>query len=410
LYNNQNKTEKLRLIAQFTVFLLVIISLLLYRLYINGTINFKLISINGLSPFGGLNMIYDWLLTPSYHPGYNSPALLLAAAIIVSALIAGRFFCGWVCPFGALNDYLNLAGKKIFGKNYELPLKIDASLRYLKYLILIVIIVSQLLLDSCFLKDFGPWVAFVNLPGLPAAFEEMPYAFMVLGLVGIGSIFISRFYCRYLCPVGAIQAILAGAGITQLKKWDTALSCKSCRVCSFNCPVRLRPGESAVVSSPECINCLRCTGESCPMGSSALGVEIHGKRTGNITYTLAAYVIFLGIYVGVGFNNFIPNNHTMATGLMPHDTYLDGVYYGTGVGFAPGIMVQVEIREGRIDKIIIIKHNETSGYYEEVFKEVSGQIIEKQTIAVDAVSGATYSSRGLAEAVKDALNKAKPKK
>lgn len=404
-----NQTEKLRLTAQFMVFLLVSISFVFYRLYINGKINFKLIGLNGLSPFGGLNMLYDWLAVPGYQLHPDSPALLLAAAIIILGLVAGRFLCGWICPFGAISDYCSLAGKKLLGKNYELPKALDAPLRNLKYLVLIFIIGSKLFTGTCVLKDLGPWLAYANLPGLPGTFKEIPLAFVVLILVLLGAFFISRFYCRYLCPLGAIQAILSGTGFTQLKKErGQTFSCSSCRVCSYDCcPVNIKPGGAEIVDSMECISCLRCVGASCPGETKTFKVVFFKRPLKNTLYMLVAYAIFLGIYAGVGLNSYITEDQSKGLALTPRETYRDGVYYGTGAGFAPGINVQVEIKEGRIDSIIVLKHFETSGYYEEAFKETTRRITKTQKAAVDAVSGATYSSRGLAEAVQDALDKAK---
>ncbi len=86
--------------------------------------------------------------------------------------------------------------------------------------------------------------------------------------------------------------------------------------------------------------------------------------------------------------------------------YKDGTYTGVGRGFKPGLKVEVTIKNSKITDIIIVDHNESLGYYEVPFEVVPKDIIKKQSIDVDTVSGATRSSNGIKEAVEEALKKA----
>jgi len=352
--------------------------------------------------------MYDWVTDKSYVLNYTAPAFLLAAAIIVLALLGTRFFCGWLCPFGALNDFISLAGRRILGKNYEPPPGIDARLRYLKYFVLFFILVSKIFIGSCILTGFDPWVAFANLPGLPGTYKEIPFAFLVLLLVIAGALFIKRFFCRYLCPLGALQGILVGTGLVQLKRNGTIITCHNCRSCSFNCPVNIKLGDRKLIDSPECIHCLRCVGGICTGGLPSYELTFVKRRLNTYPYVLGAFTIFWGIYIGIGFNGALGATDTAGMGIMPRNVYQNGIYYGTGVGFAPGLKVQVEVVDGRINKIDVVEHYETSGYYEEAFIKITDGIIRSQSTEVDAVSGATYTSIGLVEAVENALEKAKP--
>lgn len=88
-------------------------------------------------------------------------------------------------------------------------------------------------------------------------------------------------------------------------------------------------------------------------------------------------------------------------------TYNDGIYNGTADGYSQNLKVQVEISDGKISDIEIVSHNETPGFYEKAFESVPDAIIKKQSTAVDTVSGATYSSLGIINAVNNALNSAK---
>jgi len=81
----------------------------------------------------------------------------------------------------------------------------------------------------------------------------------------------------------------------------------------------------------------------------------------------------------------------------------DGTYVGTGQGFNAKISVSVEMKAGRIEKVSVTQHSESEGVSDPAIEGVPRAIVEKQAIFVDEVSGATWSSRGIMEAVQDAL-------
>lgn len=86
--------------------------------------------------------------------------------------------------------------------------------------------------------------------------------------------------------------------------------------------------------------------------------------------------------------------------------YKDGTYSGTASGYAPNLKVDVTISSGKISNIEIVSHNESPGFYERAFETVPNEIIQSQSTDVDTVSGATYSSKGIINAVEDALQDA----
>ncbi len=344
--------------------------------------------------------MYHWLIDSTYVLDYTTPSFLLATAIIILALLGTRFFCGWICPFGSLNDYINQ-------KDYELPAKTDAFLRYIKYFVLFFIIFSKILVGTCVLTGFDPWIAFANIPALPGAFKEIPYAFLVLLLVLIGAFFIKRFFCRYLCPLGALQGILVGTGLVRLKR-QGAIICNNCYNCSIQCPVNLKPGIQRSIDLAECIGCLRCTGDNCSRGTTLLEMTFMNKRLKPYPYLTIAFLLFFGIYLGVGYNGTLGASGTADSSIISRNIYHDGIYYGTGVGFAPGLRVKIEVANGQIIKIDVVKHSETSGYYEEAFIKITDGIINSQSTEVDVISGATYTCKGVIEAVEDALEEARP--
>lgn len=89
---------------------------------------------------------------------------------------------------------------------------------------------------------------------------------------------------------------------------------------------------------------------------------------------------------------------------MASESYEDGTYEGTANGYGGNLKVQVKVSSGKIENIEVVSHNETPGFSEKAFESVPAEIVKKQSTDVDTVSGATYSSKGIINAVNNALN------
>ena len=88
-------------------------------------------------------------------------------------------------------------------------------------------------------------------------------------------------------------------------------------------------------------------------------------------------------------------------------TYKDGTYYNQAYGYHSEVKVEVVVKEGKIDQINIIGHEEPKILADIVFEELPQRMIKKNSAQVDAISGATYTSKSLIQAVEKALNEAK---
>ena len=195
-------------------------------------------------------------------------AALLSVLLIVGTLIFGRFFCGFVCPLGTAIDIFDTIS------NHKKDIKL--SLKNGKYLILLFLIVSALI-GSSFLHFFDPLVIFersltlVFYPALTylisifaiitdAVYIETILAFIVFAaIIGLG-ILAPRFWCRNLCPLGGVLAVLSKFS---LFKFSFLQGCKSCGVCTDICPTSAINFQEERIDGAECIDCLRCHYE-CP--------------------------------------------------------------------------------------------------------------------------------------------------
>ncbi len=176
---------------------------------------------------------------------YTIPVVVLIFFFLplVLALFAGRVFCGGVCPLGAIQDLVLL-------KPVEVPRRLDKALGWLKYVYLILAIwfaVQPAEGRDFIICRFDPFVGFFRFSG-PAYMLLIGAGLLVLGL------FVGRAYCRYLCPYGALLAILSrfswrGVTITPDKELD-------CGLCAQACPLGAIEQMRAVRSS--CLFCARC--------------------------------------------------------------------------------------------------------------------------------------------------------
>ncbi len=200
-------------------------------------------------------------------------ALYVIGSLLLYGLLLGRFVCGWLCPFGLLQELLyRLPGKKIsFSRRW----------RFIKVGLFFLLVVTLPFLwkgetgygEVWFCKIFCP--AGTLEAGLPHLLLEPSLRSLVgllfywklflLGIFIAGSILYLRFFCKLFCPLGWIYGHFNRLGLLRLR-WEEA-SCIRCGLCEEVCPMELKiPRE---LNSGECIRCLNCM-NGCPTKSIRL--------------------------------------------------------------------------------------------------------------------------------------------
>ena len=351
------------------------------------------------------------------------PNLIEAITIIPITILLGRFFCGWMCAFGAFNDFIYVISKKIFKLKFKISSNVDSSLKYLKYVILLFIVYFMWMKGSKLFDTASPWDAFAQMPQFSQVISDYALGFLILAFITIGAMFIERFFCKYLCPLGAVLTITSKLRLFKIKKLTD--KCGECRVCTNNCPMGIKLYKMEKVNTGECINCLRCT-EVCPRRNAQASfndIEINSTLAGTIV--VAAFVGLYSINNALGgiintrnpVSQTLPNNTTSNISAKTNSKstpttsktskYKDGTYTGVGQGFRPDLTVSVKIKSDKITDIRIVAISDTPRYYTEPVNTIPSEIIQAQSSNVDAVSGATRSSDGIMMAVQDALSRAK---
>ncbi len=248
--------------------------------------------VEGFLPIAAILAFRGWVSTGVIDPIHPAGFVLLAVAL-VTAWLFKRGLCSWICPLGALSEFLGWVGKKILPKRFKgrsitLPRWADRGLLLVKYAMF------AYAFNMFFLMPLGQALGFMRTPYYAISDVKMFELFSSIGATGLGviaaltilSTFIQSFWCRYLCPYGALLGVLGLVSPLVLKRSDEL--CVSCGKCDKVCPNRVTVASGPqVVTSTECMGCTQCVSE-CP-------------KEGALQFRLLGLVSVRPLVVGVAF-------------------------------------------------------------------------------------------------------------
>jgi len=241
--------------------------------------------------FSELKEIVKMLTSGSFNLQKLVPASLEFMAVATFTAILGRFFCGWLCAFGTFNDLIYLISRKVFKTSFRIDEKTDSWLKYVKYVVLACILLSGPGLGMTTVGSASPWEAFTQITALPGALLSLPIGFFILFLITIGALFIERFFCRYLCPLGAFFSLVSRLSVLGIRR--AGEGCGKCMECTDSCTMGLRSDKAGMIKGGDCINCMKCTG-ACP--GKNIRLDVSGRRAITALACAAAMIILLGIF------------------------------------------------------------------------------------------------------------------
>lgn len=323
-------------------------------------------------------------------------------ATVPATVLVGRFFCGFFCSFGAVQDLLWLGSHRLralFPGKRNLK-KADRIFRFAKYAVLFYFIIF-IWSGVTAVKTAGPWqvfgqyVSFGHWPGLKPL---LSVGGVLLLLIFIGSLFVQRFFCRYFCPMGAIYSLISQTSFLKIDK--PREECGKCHLCTSKCTMGMELTKKDRIAGGECISCQKCV-SWCPKGN------VHFR---------SRYGVLIG--VGVTCATIMVSQLLIAGNLAKEKTadsvkktaendaggnFQNGIYTGTGEGYRGKVTVTVKVADGKITELVLDDYADDKSYMERAKNRIFQEMISRQNTDVDTVSGATYSSNGLIEAVNKAL-------
>lgn len=253
--------------------------------------------VEGWLPIAGMMNFKYFLLTgrvPAMHPA----AMFLLIAFVAIAFLFRKAFCSWLCPVGTLSEYLWHIGRKILRRNFQLPRWIDLPLRGLKYLLLGFFVWAVSTMSAHAIDGFmrSPYGVITDVKMLDFFRFIGETGAIVLGILVLASVLIQNFWCRYLCPYGALLGFAALLSPFRIRREDSA--CIDCGKCNKACPSHLPVDRLVTIRSAECTGCLECVA-ACP-AEGALQLSFAGAlekspRTPAWAMALGIAVLFLGV-------------------------------------------------------------------------------------------------------------------
>lgn len=232
---------------------------------------------------------------------WNSFVAALVGLCLFTVLF-GRFFCGYACAFGSLGDFIywlsGLVQTKVFKRKrqYRLPERLTPWGQKIKYILLCAIIVLCTLGVYDRVGGWDPWSVFSFF--LARRFVLTGYwpGFVLLLLIVVGMACRERFFCQFLCPMGAVFALLPQLPFATLRR-NPENCLKGCQACKKQCPVDIKL-EPDGFKNGECVACERCAGV-CPKNNLTRWDRklFHDEA---VAVVLKAALLFaLGAYLGL---------------------------------------------------------------------------------------------------------------
>ena len=297
-------------------------------------------------PFGGLQALANFISNNSLPCGMSSMQIFVGIALVVATVLFSKLFCAYLCPLGTVSDLLMKLRKRSNIKPWVYPTNglFDKILRIVKYFLLFLIIYNTIGTGELFCKRFDPYYA------VATGFKGEISLYMSLGMLFVlvlFSFFVDNFWCRYICPLGALSNtlkywlwIVTCLGVVyvvssiagQVPLWTVIAlvcivgylsevlnpkasmqvlnvhrdsdKCIECKSCEKKCPYHISiTNFNGTVESVDCMLCGECV-ENCPSEALHVGFIKKGFRNNfnrfipaGLTVVLAVSALLIGIKI-----------------------------------------------------------------------------------------------------------------
>jgi len=288
-------------------------------------------------PFGGIQALSSYFVNNSLACSMTSAQIVMGIILILVIVLISKLFCSFICPIGTISEWIGKLGEK-YKVRYTISGLTDKILRSLKYILLFVTVYFTVTSSELFCKKFDPYYATVT------GFDSDVSIFMAIAAIVIvifGSFYIRLFWCKYICPLGALSnifrffmlfALMVGVYITILALgmhlsfvWLLALlcvsafalelmsienkvypllkitrnteTCTSCKLCTKACPQAIDVASQKTVNHVDCNMCSDCI-QVCPE-KNTLTINRKGKKW--LPAIILALLIAAGIFIGKSF-------------------------------------------------------------------------------------------------------------
>lgn len=240
-------------------------------------------------PIAAVVSLAHLLKTGEYDPVHPAALTILIAALLTS-LLARKAFCAWICPVGALSEWLGDLGERCWGRAFRLPWWVDRPLLGLKYAFLAFFLYGIARTGDYYYYEFDRH-ADVAMYGYWFWGRFGPAMVTFATVMGVWSLFTRAPWCRYFCPYGALLGLISRFSPSRITR--DAGRCVDCGACSRRCPAAIPVDRLPSVLNAECTACLECT-SACSV-AGALEMRAAGRRLAPWRLSLVILSVFFGV-------------------------------------------------------------------------------------------------------------------
>ncbi len=304
---------------------------------VTGIITGNKADVEAYCPFGGLQAFSTYLVNGTLACSMSMLQIMIGIVLGVGIILFSKLFCGYLCPLGTLSEAMAKLRKKMKVKEIVIPAGsiADKALRIIKYALLFTVFYFTIGSSELFCKNFDPYYA------MATGFKGEITLWMSLAAIVLlfcGSFFINMFWCRYICPLGAISnifkftlwfvvfvlviGILSFVGVhipwvyilaaaclgfygieifVRQAKYTPLLkitrdtnTCNNCGICAKKCPYRIDVDKVKYVRNIDCTMCGECI-DACPQKS----LQVNSRKKMRWVPAIAVVLLFaLALWLG----------------------------------------------------------------------------------------------------------------
>lgn len=214
-------------------------------------------------PFGGVEAIYTYWTEGNLTCSLGVSNFYILGGVLLATLLLRRAFCGYVCPIGAVSEWVQGAARRMGVRAWRVPPRLDRGLALLKYAVLGVILYFTWKAGELIFRGFDPCYALISRHG-----EDITvWAYVVAGGILAASTVLLVPFCRWLCPLAAVFTPFSRFGLTRVRRHEDA--CVDCGACTRACPMAIPVDKVREVTAARCTSCLECVA-ACPKTAGAM--------------------------------------------------------------------------------------------------------------------------------------------
>lgn len=252
-------------------------------------------AVEGFLPVSALVSLKVWLENGDFdqiHPA----GLVLLSFFVGSGLLFKRAFCGWFCPVGTMSEWAGMLGKKLFKRSFEIPQWLVWLLTPIKYILLFFFIIMVLQMSTFEAEDFitGSYNKISDVKMLLMVINFGGFALKAMIVLFILSLFFKNFWCRFLCPYGALIGLGSFFRVTKVQRNEE--TCTNCEMCTKVCPSRIKVHTKKAVVTANCNACMSCV-EACPI-KDTLNMTVARKKVSK-WFVPVTFIVLFFVVVGI---------------------------------------------------------------------------------------------------------------